>query len=143
MLFRSSQPKGPMSPHKEIQKEKKKKKGKREVGRKRRTPPSPNRIGVGVLLSTSVGALGAPLIPKASPSPPPIYTRGFRVFETQLCHVQPKPLLRSSSSRLVFYGARAEPCRNRSSPSPARRHATGELIYFPVSLAISRRRRSS
>ena len=44
-----------MAPHKEIPKEKKNKKGKREVGRKRRTPPSPNRIGGGVLLLPSAG----------------------------------------------------------------------------------------
>ncbi len=55
----------------------------------------------------------------------------------------PSPLGHSSSSRSVFCGARAEPYRNRSSPSPARRHAAGELIYFPVSLAGSRRRISS
>ena len=64
-------------------------------------------------------------------------------FETQLCHVQLKPTPRSSSSRLDFYGARAEPCRNSSSQTPARRHAAGELIYFFVSLAGSRRPRSS
>ena len=41
---------------------------KREVGRKKRTPPSPNRIGVGVLLLLSACALGDLLSPKASPS---------------------------------------------------------------------------
>ena len=93
--------------------------------------------------SQSAGALGARLSPKANSSPPPIYIGGFRAFETQLCHVQLKPIPRSSSSRSDFCGARAEPCRNRSSPSPARRHAAGELIYFPISLARSRGQRSS
>ena len=93
--------------------------------------------------SQSAGALGAPLSYKASPSPPPIYIGGFRAFETQLCQGKLKPIPRSSSSRSDFCGGRAEPCRSGSSPPPAPRHATGELIYFFVSLAGSRRPRSS
>ena len=75
--------------------------------------------------------------------PPPIYARGLGLLRHNFCHVQLKPSPRSSSSRLDFCGARAEPCRNRSSPTPACRHAAGELIYFSVSLAGSRRPRSS
>ena len=39
-----SQPKEPMAPHKKIPKRKEKEKGKREVGRKRRTPPSQTEL---------------------------------------------------------------------------------------------------
>ena len=39
-----SQPKGPMVPHKKIPKENKRKSGKREMGRKRRTPPSQTEL---------------------------------------------------------------------------------------------------
>ena len=93
--------------------------------------------------SPSVGALVPRLSPKASPSPPPIYTSGFRAFETQFCHMQLQPMSPRFSSRSDFCGARAEPCTSRSSPQPERRHAAGELIYFSVSLARSRRPRSS
>ena len=86
---------------------------------------------------------GSPLWRQGCPLPPPLYTRGLGLFETQLCHVLPSPLDRSSSSRSVFCGARAEPCRNRSPPPPERRHAAGELIYFRAPLAGSRRQRSS
>ena len=96
-----------------------------------------------VHLLPSAGAPRGSLSAKASPSPLPIYTGGFRAFETQLCHVQLKPIPCSSSSRSDFSGALAEPCRNRSSPTPAHRHAAGEFIFFSVSLAGSRRPRSS
>ena len=109
-------------------KEKKGKERGRWEGRSGLLPP--NRIGVGVHLLPSADAPRGSLSPKASPSPPPIFTGGFRVFETQLCHVQLKPIPRS-------------PCRSRSSPPPQRGHTAIELIYFSVSLAGSRRPRSS
>ena len=82
-----SQPKESMAPHKENTKRKEKEKGKREVGRKRRTPPSQTELEESSSTPSAGTPLG-PLCPKASPSPPPIYIGGLGLFETQLCHVQ-------------------------------------------------------
>ena len=113
------------------------------MGRKRRTPPSQTELEEESSSSLAAGAPRGSLSPKASPSPRPIYIGGLGLFETQLCHVQLKPIPRSSSSRSDFCGARAEPCRSRSSPPSEHCHAAGELIYFSVLLAGSRRPRSS
>ena len=131
-----------MAPQGKIPKERRKKR-KEGGGKEEEDSSFPNRIGEGVLLSTSASAPLGPLCPKASPSPPLIYTGGFRVFDTQLFHVQLKPIPHSSSSRSYFCGARAEPCRSRSSPSAEHCHAVGELMYFFISLAGSRRPRLS
>ena len=66
---------------KEIKRNQKKRKNKergRWEGRSGLLPA--NRIGVGVHVLPSASAPRGSLSPKASPSPPPIYTGGFKFF---------------------------------------------------------------
>ena len=90
---------------------------------------------------TPLGVLGPQ--GKAPPSSPYIYVR-FRADLKQLCHGSPTTYLHGFTSRSRFLRSSGGALLRRDHHQPPeRRNAAGELFYLSVSLAGSRRPRSS